>query len=96
MPPLTVPAANPVTSMTAMPAGTPNSCMTSTPATPERDSTAAIEEGLERLLTEAALRRRLAEGGLETARARDWAQVYDRLILDYRKAIAGKGMTQAA
>ena len=60
------------------------------------DSTEAIEEGLERLLTDAALRRRLAEGGLETARARDWAQVYDRLILDYREAIAGKGMTQAA
>ena len=60
------------------------------------DSTEAIEEGLERLLTDAALRRRLAEGGLETARARDWAQVYDRLILDYGEAIAGKGMTQAA
>jgi len=60
------------------------------------DSAEAIEEGLERLLTDSALRRRLADGGLEAARARDWAQVYDRLLADYKEAVEGKGLTQAA
>ena len=60
------------------------------------DSAEAVEEGLERLLTDSALRRRLADGGLETARARDWAQVYDRLVADYEDAVQGKGLTQAA
>jgi phosphatidylinositol alpha 1,6-mannosyltransferase len=60
------------------------------------DSTGAIEEGLERLLTDSALRRRLANGGLETARARDWAQVYDRLVADYKEAVEEKGLTRAA
>jgi len=60
------------------------------------DSAEAIEEGLERLLTDSALRRRLADGGLKTARERDWAQVYDRLIADYKEAVEGKGLTQAA
>ncbi|MBA3316542.1 MAG: glycosyltransferase family 1 protein [Gemmatimonadales bacterium] len=60
------------------------------------DSAEAIEEGLERLLTDPTLRRRLADGGLQTARDRDWAQVYDRLLADYRAAVEGKGLTQAA
>jgi phosphatidylinositol alpha 1,6-mannosyltransferase len=60
------------------------------------DSAAAIEEGLERLLTDPALRRRLGEGGLETARQRDWARVYDRLLSDYREAVERKGLTRAA
>ncbi len=60
------------------------------------DSVEAIEEGLERLLTDAALRRRLADGALGTARARDWDQVYDRLVTDYREAVEGKGLTRAA
>jgi hypothetical protein len=42
------------------------------------------------------LRRRLADGGLETAKARDWAQVYDRLVADYKEAVQGKGLTRAA
>ena len=60
------------------------------------DSAEAIEGGLERLLTDSALRRRLADGGLETARARDWAQVYDRLLADYTEVVEGKGLTRAA
>ena len=60
------------------------------------DSAVAIEEGLERLLTDAALRRKLAAGGLETARERDWAQVYDRLEADYREAMEGKRLKRAA
>jgi glycosyltransferase involved in cell wall biosynthesis len=60
------------------------------------DSAGAIEEGLERLLTDSALRRRLADGGLETARARDWAPVYDRLVADYKEAVEEKGLTRAA
>jgi glycosyltransferase involved in cell wall biosynthesis len=60
------------------------------------DSAAAIEEGLERLLTDPSLRRRLALGGLETARQRDWDRVYDRLLLDYREAVERKGLTRAA
>ncbi len=62
----------------------------------EPDSTPAIVEGLQRLLGDAALRRRLAAGALATARARDWATVYDRLLDDYREAIAAKGATRAA
>jgi glycosyltransferase involved in cell wall biosynthesis len=60
------------------------------------DSAGAIEEGLGRLLADPALRRRLAEGALGTARERDWAVVYDRLVADYADAVAGKGMTRAA
>jgi glycosyltransferase involved in cell wall biosynthesis len=60
------------------------------------DSVAAIEDGLERLLGDAALRRRLAAGALRTARERDWAQVYDRLLADYAEAVAGKRLTRAA
>ncbi len=60
------------------------------------DSAAAIVDGLERLLTDPALRRRLGQGGLETAAARDWDRVYDQLLADYAEAIEGKGMTQAA
>jgi glycosyltransferase involved in cell wall biosynthesis len=60
------------------------------------DSAEAIEEGLERLLADSALRRRLADGGLETARERDWADVYDRLVADYKEAVEGKGLTRAA
>jgi glycosyltransferase involved in cell wall biosynthesis len=60
------------------------------------DSVEGIEDGLERLLTDVALRRRLAHGALRTARERDWAQVYDRLLADYREAVEGKRLTRAA
>ncbi len=62
------------------------------------DSAAAIADGLERLLLDASLRRRLAAGALATARERNWDQVYDRLIEDYRDAVRAKAeqMTRAA
>ena len=60
------------------------------------DSVEAIEEGLERLLADAALRRRLVAGALRTARERDWSQVYDRLLADYAEAVEGKRLTRAA
>jgi glycosyltransferase involved in cell wall biosynthesis len=60
------------------------------------DSAEAIEAGLERLLTDTALRRRLAHGALRTARERDWTQVYDGLLADYREAVEGKRLTRAA
>jgi phosphatidylinositol alpha 1,6-mannosyltransferase len=60
------------------------------------DSVKAIEEGLERLLTDVSLRRRLAHGALRTARERDWSQVYERLLADYAQAVEGKRLTRAA
>ena len=60
------------------------------------DSVKAIEEGLGRLLTDVALRRRLADGALCTARERDWNQVYERLLADYAEAVEGKRLTRAA
>jgi phosphatidylinositol alpha 1,6-mannosyltransferase len=61
----------------------------------EPDSATAIEDGLRRLLADAALRRRLAEGAIATARARGWDEVYERLLEDYRDA-AGRRATEAA
>ncbi len=60
------------------------------------DSVEAIEEGLERLFTDSALRRRLTQGALRTARERDWDRVYDRLVADYLDAVEGKKLTRAA
>lgn len=60
------------------------------------NSASAIAEGLLRLLTDAALRRRLAVGAMCTARERGWDEVYHQLIQDYQSAIDGKRMTQAA
>ncbi|MFL5518030.1 MAG: glycosyltransferase, partial [Gemmatimonadales bacterium] len=62
----------------------------------EPDSAASIVDGLRRLLRDGELRRRLADGALATARARDWAAVYDRLLMDYREAIAARGAGRAA
>ena len=62
----------------------------------EPDSAPAIADGLRRLLADAALRQRLAAGALRSARARDWATVYDRLLEDYRLAVAAKAATRAA
>lgn len=61
----------------------------------EPNSTAAIADGLGRLMADAALRRRLVEGALRTAAARRWDLVYDRLVADYRAAAAGD-VTRAA
>ena len=47
--------------------------------------------------TDAALRRRLAEGALRTARERNWDEVYDRLLEDYADAVrGGRRLTRAA
>ncbi|HUR94646.1 MAG TPA: glycosyltransferase family 1 protein [Gemmatimonadales bacterium] len=62
----------------------------------EPDSVPAIAAGLRRLLSDAALRRRLAAGALETAREREWGAVYDQLLEDYRQAVVAKGVTVAA
>ncbi|MEP6571467.1 MAG: glycosyltransferase family 1 protein [Gemmatimonadota bacterium] len=43
-----------------------------------------MHDALGRLLEDAALRRRLAQGGLRTAAARDWESIYDALVHDYR------------
>jgi glycosyltransferase involved in cell wall biosynthesis len=62
----------------------------------EPDSVSAIAAGLGRLLHDPVLRRRLADGALRTAAARDWATVYDRLLDDYQAAVATRAMTRAA
>jgi glycosyltransferase involved in cell wall biosynthesis len=62
----------------------------------EPDSAPAIAEGLLRLMEDEALRRRLARGALRAAKERDWNAVYDRLIADYRSAIAAREVGRAA
>lgn len=62
----------------------------------ETDSAAPIVDGLRRLLRDPGLRRRLADGALATARAREWGSVYDRLLEDYREAIAAGAGIRAA
>ena len=60
------------------------------------NSVPAIADGLRRLLEDAALRRRLSEGALQTARERGWDEVYDQLIADYQDAIDNPRLIQAA
>ena len=60
------------------------------------NSVSAIAQGLRRLLEDAALRRRLAEGALRTAHERGWDEVYDQLIADYQDAIDNRRLIQAA
>jgi glycosyltransferase involved in cell wall biosynthesis len=59
------------------------------------NSIEAITEGLGRLLADAALRRRLAEGALQTAGERRWDGVYDRLVADYRAAASSRNIRAA-
>jgi glycosyltransferase involved in cell wall biosynthesis len=54
------------------------------------NSTEGITGGLARLLGDAALRRRLVEGALQTAGERRWDVVYDRLVADYRAAASSR------
>jgi phosphatidylinositol alpha 1,6-mannosyltransferase len=54
------------------------------------NSTEAITDGLGRLLADAALRRRLAGGALQTAGERRWDVVYDRLVADYRASASSR------
>jgi glycosyltransferase involved in cell wall biosynthesis len=60
------------------------------------NSMTAIEEGLARLMGDPALRRRLSEGALRTARERNWSDVYDRLLEDYADAVRAAGVRRAA
>lgn len=60
------------------------------------NSVRAIEDGLARLMQDEALRRRLGEGALRTARERSWDEVYDRLIGDYEEAVAAARVRRAA
>lgn len=60
------------------------------------NSVGAIEDGLARLLQDRALRRRLAEGALGTAAERNWDEVYDQLLEDYRDAMRAAGVSRAA
>jgi glycosyltransferase involved in cell wall biosynthesis len=59
------------------------------------NSTEAITDGLGRRLADAALRRRLAEGALQTAGERRWDVVYDRLVADYRAAASSRVIAAA-
>jgi len=59
------------------------------------NSTDAIADGLARLLVDAALRRRLVEGALQTAAERRWDVVYDRLVADYRAAASSRDIRAA-
>jgi len=59
-------------------------------------STDAFTAGLERLLADAPLRRRLTAGALRTAEERRWDLIDDRLLEDYRRAAGRKEMVRAA
>jgi glycosyltransferase involved in cell wall biosynthesis len=60
------------------------------------NNTAALTQGLRRLLQDAPLRQKLAEGGLATAAARNWDDVYTRLLQDYQDAIDARSVVRAA
>ena len=59
-------------------------------------NTEAFTAGLERLLSDAPLRRRLTAGALRTALERRWDVIDDRLIADYRRVAGRKEMVRAA
>jgi phosphatidylinositol alpha 1,6-mannosyltransferase len=56
----------------------------------------ALTAGLERLLGDAPLRRRLTAGALRTAAERRWDLIDDGLLEDYRRAAGRKEMVRAA
>jgi glycosyltransferase involved in cell wall biosynthesis len=61
------------------------------------NSVDAMADGLERLLGDPALRRRLAAGALDTARARRWDAIDQLLFEEYREvARAGRSLPRAA
>jgi glycosyltransferase involved in cell wall biosynthesis len=62
----------------------------------EPDSAPAITAALRRLLSDSALRQRLAEGALATAHARQWGGVYDQLLNDYGAAVAARAGSRVA
>nr|MBA2626997.1 glycosyltransferase [Gemmatimonadales bacterium] len=59
-------------------------------------SIGALGDGLERLLHDASLRRRLSSGALRTASERRWDAIDDKLIADYRAAAGQKVLVRAA
>ena len=59
------------------------------------EDSAAIAEGLERLLADEGLRKRLGEEGIRRARGYTWANAAER-TLDVMRRIAGKPQTRAA
>jgi glycosyltransferase involved in cell wall biosynthesis len=60
-------------------------------------SVQAMTDGLKRLLTDAALRRRLSAGALDTAAARRWDAIDELLFEEYRRvARAGRRLDRAA
>ncbi len=58
-------------------------------------SVSALVDGLDRLLHDAALRRRLGAGALRTAGERRWDAIDDRLLDDYRHAAGRKPLLRA-
>jgi glycosyltransferase involved in cell wall biosynthesis len=58
--------------------------------------TGGLTQALARLMADAALRTRLAQGALATAAERSWGRIYDGLIEDYRQAAASGKRTRAA
>ena len=58
--------------------------------------TGALTEALRRLLSDAGLRGRLAQGALATAAARTWNAIYDDLISEYQRAATVGRRTRAA
>ncbi len=53
----------------------------------EPDSAEALAAGLDRLVHDPELRRRLACGALQTAASRSWDVIYDGLVEEYRMAV---------
>jgi glycosyltransferase involved in cell wall biosynthesis len=71
----------------------PDSGATTELATPETalqfpaHDPAALTASVERLISDAALRKRLANAALAEARGRSWDAVFDRLVADYRQVL---------
>ncbi|SMC37716.1 glycosyltransferase family 4 protein [Papillibacter cinnamivorans] len=53
------------------------------------ESASSLARGMLELASNPLLRRRLGEGGLETARSRSWTGVFDSLMLQYRAVLDG-------
>jgi glycosyltransferase involved in cell wall biosynthesis len=60
------------------------------------NSAGSIAGGLRRLMEDRTLCQTLAAGALQTARERDWEQVYSQLLEDYREAIQSRRWVRAA
>ncbi len=57
---------------------------------------AALAACVARLLTDTALRQRIAKAGLAVAMTRTWDSIFDRLVLDYREALAVGRLSRTA